>query len=201
MKYRPDSRVGEIVREVQQSIENEIYGHSRFQIENFIIGSQPTDYGKYKQCILELRSRIKNRDILIREIDKLETKKEKSDQDVAFTTLPAEECRKLAEHKIALENIDRELYILSDIFNKVKIKIDLSRRDELEIGYWNAKFEQELMYSWMIGGSITTNLVQSILSLPEECSARTKLLGTLKKNKMDIDRIDQSGPDSLSLKE
>jgi len=154
----------ELIQNISKEIRNEPYGHSEFQIRNFIIGSQPTIYGKYKQCVLELRSRIKNYQILLEKYDNLRSKDE----------LSLDEIKQVSEYEILLEDIRRETYIINDLYEEIKENIDLSRRDELEIEYWDEKFGQEATAHKISGYPLPVGLIQNILSLPNNC--RTKQL-------------------------
>lgn len=153
---------------IKDETKGEIRGHSDFQIRNFIIGSQPTYYGKYRQCILEMRARIKNHDSFKRSLELL--KKENNSMENEM---------KICEYEIALEDIEREMYIITEIFDEIKNNIDLSKKDDLEIEFWNKRFEQELMASLLTGNPISNSLVQNIIMLPDNCSSKKQVMSIL----------------------
>jgi hypothetical protein len=145
---------------------NETYGHSEFQIRNFIINSQPTDYGKYKQCVLEIRSRIKSYENIIIEYNKL-LEQEQKDHIVL---------KKISEFEIIIEDIKREVYIFYDIYKDLVGKIDLTKKEQLEEEYWNKKFQKELKSYVLIGQFPPISLIQSILDLPKYSEVRNELI-------------------------
>ena len=166
----------QIIKDIEDVSKDEIVGHSEFQIRNFIIGSQPTDYGRYTQCIKELRSRIKNYKNLISEIENINSKEEKTKKDIEL----------LSEYEIFIEDISRESYILYRILQELKEILDLSDKNKLEIEYWNAKFEKELISYWMTGTPLSPSLVQNVMSLPrDQCPVVKKLENYL----MSIERV------------
>ena len=161
----------ELIQEIDKEIRNEPHGHSEFQIKNFIIGSQPTKYGQYKQCVLELRSRIKNYNVLNERYSKM-----KSREDLSL-----DEIKQVSEYEILLEDLKRETYIISDLYNEIKKDIDLNRRDELEIEFWDVKFGKEVTDHQIAGCPLPVTLVQSILSLPNECRSKRMIIQHLNK--------------------
>lgn len=163
----------ELIQEISNEIRNEPHGHSEFQIKNFIIGAQPTIYGKYKQCVLELRSRTKTYKIIKERYDNIRSKEE----------LSSDEIKQVSEYEILLEDIKRETYIISDLYREIKEIIDLDRRDELEIEYWDEKFGQEATAHKISGYPLPVSLIQNILSLPNSCRTKQLLVQQLKENK------------------
>ena len=166
----------DMVRDFGEQTRNEILGHTRFQIENFIINAQPTDYGRYKQCVAEIRSRIKQREMAKAEIDKL--------RGLLNTTGAG--LKRIAELEILLEDVEREMYILGDVYDALRGRIDLSRRDELEREYWDAKFEHELLMHWLVGAPLSPSFAQNVLCLPDGSRAKNKLLSQLSIKQVDF---------------
>ncbi len=159
---------------IKNDISQEITGHTRFQIENFIIKAEPTDYGQYKQCVKELRGREKQCRTINEEIEKLNTKMKSGDLE------PSEYHKRLSEHQILLEDIKRETYIFYDIFLEIKERIDLENREELEIEYWNARFEKLLLTHWISGAPLPISLIESIQCLPsDKCPVVQKMYNAL----------------------
>lgn len=149
----------ELIDRLDEIIKNESTGHTEFQIRNFIIGQVPTNYGKYKQCILELRSRIK--------------------QYKNLQELKTEDIVKKSEYEITLEDLEREIKIFNNILEEIIPSLDLSKRDELEAEYWDQKFQKEILSYWASGIPVPPNLIQTILSLPSNSQARAKLVNLL----------------------
>jgi len=150
-------------------MKEEIAGHTEFQLRNFVIGSQPTEYGKYRQCLAELRSRIKNYELLSAKIESLKSKE----------SLSKEEIDQLSEHEILLEDLKRETYIIDRILEETKERVDLSKKDLLEIDYWDKKFGREMFACFVSGVPVSTSLIQNIMSLPDGCAAKNQLLETI----------------------
>ncbi len=163
----------EVIKNLKHEMKNESTGHSRFQIENFIIGPQPTDYGKYKQCVLEIRSRIKSHENINTAYLEIKNNSNKSTEDL----------EKKSQFEILMEDIKRELYIFIDIYEELKDKINLDNREELEAAMWDEKFCKELISHVLMGGSpIPVSLAQNIWSLPDGSSSKKQLSGLLHQN-------------------
>lgn len=157
----------ELIKDFKNNTKNnETYGHSEFQIRNFIINSQPTDYGKYKQCVLEIRSRIKSYENIMIEYNKL---LEENNKDLVSL-------KKISEFEIIIEDIKRETYIFYDIYKDLITKIDLSKKEELEEDYWDKKFHKELTSYVLIGQFPPICLIQSIMDLPKKAIVRNELI-------------------------
>lgn len=175
-----------LVSDIDKEIRNEPSGHSEFQICNFIIGSQPTIYGKYKQCVLELRSRIKNYKSIMSGYNKLKAKEKLSTNDI----------KQMSEYEICLEDIKRETYIISDLYKKIKKNIDLNNRDNLEVEYWDEKFGQEVAAHRISGYPLPVGLVQNILALPNTCRTKQLLIEQI----VNLKEIDNGSARSITDK-
>lgn len=151
----------ELINNVYKEIKDDFHGHSEFQIENFIIGSQPTDYGKYKQCVLELRTRINSYNNIEDKIKNLKKENENSKQ--------------IDDYLISLEDIKREIYIINKFFQELKEKIKDKDIKKLEIEYWDHKFQKEIMSHLMVGSPIPVGLLQNVMSLPDSCHAKQQI--------------------------
>lgn len=154
----------QLLKDLEEDVKDAVPGHSEFQIRNFIIGSCPTQYGRYKQCILELRSRMKN----YANLTKIQT-------DLQGGSDP-EKASKLSECELLIEDLKRETYILSGILQELKEGLDLTKKDELEAEYWDVKFHKDLVLHLQLGGlPIPIGLAQNIMSLPSGSPARQQL--------------------------
>lgn len=182
------NNIDNLVNKISEEIKNENTGHTEFQIRNFIIGSQSTLYGKYKQCVIELKSRTKSYKSIKKEIDNI--------KDNDFESL-----QKKFELENVLENIEKEIIIFNNIFEEIKSNIDLSDRNKLEKEYWNKKFEDELLSHWLINAPIPVNLVKNIMNLPQECSVKQKLLDFINVSSINIElKEDENGKKYINNK-
>ena len=188
------SRLLETIQDLRPNVMNESAGHSEFQIRNFIINAQPTPYGKYRQCVAELRSRIKTIEHAINKKTELDTLPECHPQDASQMS-ESDRLRKQVELDILIEDLGREIYIFRDVFCELENQVDLSRRDELEAEFWSKKFESDLIAHWMSGAPLPPSLVQNIMLLPDGAPAKQKLFkflscrleGSMKKRLVDTE--------------
>jgi len=180
----------EMINDLRHEIKDEPSGHSRFQIENFIIGQQATDYGKYKQCVLEIRSRIKSYETIHKAYHEI-----KNQDDKLRST---EDLENMASYEILMEDIKRELYIIIEIYEELKSKINLDNREELEADLWDKKFHKELMTHVFIGSPIPIGLAQNIMSLPDDSFSKKQLHGVIRQGLM-LQSIATSGNKELAL--
>lgn len=155
----------DFITNLYSEIKNDVHGHTEFQIKNFIIGSQPTDYGKYRQCILELRTRINTYNSLKQKLNELSQK----DNQTLF------ELKTIEEYSISIEDIKREIYIIYNIFLEVKENIKGKDLKELEIEYWDRKFDKEIISHLMVGNPIPVGLLQNVMSLPDNCKCKQNI--------------------------
>jgi hypothetical protein len=155
----------QLLKDLQEDVKDAVSGHSEFQIRHFIIGSCPTVYGQYKQCLLELRSRMKNYENLQKILGEIPEK----------TISDQEKAQKSSECELLIEDLKRETYILSNILQELKPQLDLTKKDELEAEYWDVKFHNELMLHVWLGYPVPVGLAQNIFTLPKESRSRKRL--------------------------
>jgi hypothetical protein len=195
-------------RELNDVLENDIaQRHSYFQLKYFVIGKEPTIQSKMWQCLRELRSRKDSFESMSLEIeetkDKLELldisierikqEKEKnrgidllSEKESDIRIRQAERKKKAAisnleqieERKKSLEEESR--FFLETFKNLQNIE-PLKNFDDLDAQkeYWSEKLSQKLNLKMLTNNHLDTELIETIVSLPDEMPIKKQTLATL----------------------
>ena len=165
--------------------------HSRFQIEQFILGAKhSTPWGTYKQTLRELHSRHDSlasagvaRELLVIDIEELSTKKTGGEYDARRDAVRLEAMRKsLAAADRNADDVRREYDVILARATELKAEIgDITdeRRDQLEADFWYEKFRRDAMLDVVLTGRIGRSTFELILSLPME--QRRRLVESLQK--------------------
>jgi len=157
---------------------------SDFQIKNFIINDQITDYKKIKQCLLELRTRYEQfedlmEDIELKKIDIEELEEQIENEENKFEIKRNKiklkrEKRKLNALNQSLNNLTNEIKSFEKIvetyineFGIDKIKDMLVNQEEYEPDYWKNKFIRSATFNLISSGRITDSLLEAISNLNE----------------------------------
>jgi hypothetical protein len=180
--------------------------HSDFQISNFIIGKETSNVGKQWQCLRELQARkesfrlvqleiedvkdnielaqidlaeadeeIKNKNITEIERSRLEIKKRKQVRQIQRLE------NGLEELKIKKQDIENETMMFINIFENITKSTGFLEYNDpaAQNEYWNKKFETELNLNSVMNLPIGSELIKSILALPEMSTVRKKVLDAL----------------------
>ncbi|MES0491870.1 MAG: hypothetical protein ABUK01_17880, partial [Leptospirales bacterium] len=137
--------------------------HTKFQLENFVIGQDQgvTTWGRYKQVLRELNTRVRNLKESRYRIKKLDIKIRKLEKQLSETT------DKLDKEDILLdienekynaglmnrdeEEVIREGEVLNNAYlhlkNEVNKELTDKTKDQLEEEYWVEKLKQDLQNS------------------------------------------------------
>ena len=152
--------------------------HTSYQIENFIIGMQGSEWSKYKQCLRELKNRVETLQGLKEE---LEIKKLKSNGNFSVFAFISKKKRRLNEIRQAqqkrslraLENdiigTEKELLKFAEIARRLKKKIgnlNPEKRALLEADSWYQKAKQMAAIDMICSHGISKATFEIILALP-----------------------------------
>lgn len=157
--------------------------HSKYQIENFIIGiNGRTQYGRYRQALRELYPRYRNIKNKISNILDLELQIEEwqPEQDETTTKFKLKESQKvvlmasLADARAALAQMLTEFKHFYSIATQIKDEIgDISGQvDQLEGEYWVQTFKEKIALELFANGRLSQGVLETILAMPE----RTEML-------------------------
>lgn len=179
--------------------------HSYFQLKYFLIGKEPTNQAKMWQCIKELQARKENLENLslqieeekdkieIQEINllKLNKTKNKDIDDLLKREIEVKErkinrsiknikntIKTLEEKKIFMEE-ECEFFIQT--FKNIEKVEPLKHFDDLEAQkeYWGTKLLEKVNLKILLENHIDTELVETILALPDDIPIKKQILNKL----------------------
>ena len=183
--------------------------HSDFQIENFMIGKEPTPNGQIWQCIRELQSRFESLENLKLEIEELydnmdlkkldmrilEIKRSKNSDVNLKEIFEAKNHIKLKKIKRKIKSMEKTLDSLLEKKNCLELESEkicnifkdlISKHgysdfedSKAQAEYWDAKFKLDLNLCSILGYNISIDLVKSAISLPEDTPVRKQVEGYL----------------------
>lgn len=179
--------------------------HSFFQLNNFIIGKEPTLQSKLWQCIREINARVETLESFEEEVlsaqenyDILNLKIEKIKADIS-----TERCdykRKISAIKLKklIRNYGKKDVVLKKLNNKIKNineELDFFVKTYLEIEkieklknfddvqsqneYWSAKLGNDLNLRFLLNLPTDLELCKTILALPNASQVKKQLLTAL----------------------
>lgn len=180
--------------------------HTNFQIEHFMIGKEFTTEGQIWQCIRELTSRsdsLKSISLELEDIDDnielLKIKIQKLQIKPTFSRNKEFEILNKKQKEIMIKKMERRLQasfntkknieerkeaVLKECEKIIEIFIKLNPENKLinidddknQLAYWNSKFGEEVALSSMLGYSISPEVVQSILALPNTAPVKAQMI-------------------------
>ena len=144
-------------------------GMTEFQLRNFVLGSQPTVWGAYRQACLEISQRREARETLRTKakllcVDLKELQLKGDERSVIQAEAIKRELDKL---KAGIKDIERELGIIGRAARELKSKLPDETWDEHQPEYWVKKLWREAWSALVTAGSIPRDVVQAAMSLPE----------------------------------
>lgn len=180
--------------------------HSYFQLKYFIIEKEPTIQAKMWQCLRELKSRKESLDSMDLEVEETKDKielidisiekaseeKSKAQSQILLERELSIKIRQLERQKKACLNTLKQLatrkkgieeesrFFLESFKNLQKIE-PLKNFDDLDAQtqYWTEKLSQKLNLRMLTHNNIDTELVETIVSLPDELPIKKQTLTTL----------------------
>ena len=169
--------------------------HSFYQLQCFVIGKEPTNQARLRQCILELKARKNS-------LEALELELEDQADNLALTNYEIEQLtlqdfkfendiqsRKLKRKKLSTEkqikeleqkrlHIAEEALFLVETYNRL-VKIEpLKNWDDIEVQkqYWNEKLKYELNLRFLLKQNMDLELLKTILALDNESPVKKEVL-------------------------
>lgn len=183
--------------------------HSYFQLKYFLIGKEPTIQAKMWQCLREMKSRRDSIAAIELEIEETKDKIELLDISIEKESLyeisgknPKESVLLQREMDINLRQLERKKKAgeksLSELFERKKwieeesrffletfknlYKIEpLKHFDDVDAQkeYWSEKLSQKLNLKMLTHNQLDTELIETIIALPDEIPLKKQALGTL----------------------
>ncbi|MDH5680678.1 MAG: hypothetical protein OEZ36_03755, partial [Spirochaetota bacterium] len=163
--------------------------HSKFQLENFVLGQEQgsTIWGQYKQALRELNQRINSLNTTQYKIKKRELAIKKLDRSLAQCQddIELEELElDIEQEKRKLENLFREEKeiihegnILTDAFLRLKKDVDCllaagKSKEELEKEFWIEKLKADVQNSVLSTSGASMTLLRAIRGMNDEEASR-----------------------------
>lgn len=188
-------------KEINEILKNEVaLKHSYFQLEYFVIGNEPTNQSKIRQCIIEIRSRKTDIDNINLELEELqdkkillelqldnikENKKVKAKEKEVRVRMTNRKIQSIDNKIIELEEVQRnkvdECNFLASLFKHL-IKIEPIREWEdpdVQKEYWDAKLLHEFRIRLLLGNNIDTELAKTIMALPDDTKVKNGIINLL----------------------
>lgn len=196
----------EVSKVLEQSVPQR---HSFFQLRYFVIGKEPTNQAKMWQCLREIKVRKESLDSIELELeeqnDGLElieveekvlglSKFEDKNQEIAELKNKENKIKikKLKRQKKAINSniiqllskkkyIEEELDFFLEMFKTLEKVEPLKSLDDVEAqkAYWSEKLAQKLNLKMLLGGQLESELVETIVALPDDMSIKKQILNTL----------------------
>lgn len=198
------SKENELLTEIDEVLKNDVsQRHSYFQMKYFIIGKEPTLQAKMWQCLRELKSRRESLSAIELEFEDLKDKLELLDISIKrfemaenLSDIDKDEIkikiRQINRQKNAirtnlLQLVDRQKWIkeesrffLDTFQNFVKIE-PLKHFDDIDAQkhYWSERLTQNLNLKMLSSNQLDTELIETIIALPDDMLIKKQTLGTL----------------------
>lgn len=174
--------------------------HTFFQLKHFLIGTAVTNQDKMYQCLLEMKNRKITLKAMQREID--ETQDQKSlleiDKDNFLEDNPKKKEIKLRQFQRKIDSMQEQIVSLTKkmtyieeeynflketliAINKIEPMKDWDS-EEVQLQYWNVKLTKDLSLRAIAGTPLDTQLVQTVLSMPQQTEVRKKFEALIQNN-------------------
>lgn len=200
------SKREEISKIIEKSVPER---HSFFQLRYFVIGKEPTNQAKMWQCLREIKARKDSLDSIELEIEEqkdtlelleLEEKvldlnnfkedtaeiNELKSQENRIKVKKAKRQKKSTTSNIAQllnrkKYIEEELEFFLEMFKTLETVEPLKSLDDVNAQkeYWAEKLTQKLNLKMLLGGQLESELVETIVALPDDMNIKKQILNTL----------------------
>lgn len=193
-----------IIAEMDEVLKQEVsQRHSYFQLKFFVIGKEPTIQSKMWQCLRELKTRRESLDSIELELEESKDKLELIDISIQKNSLSQStdeltqkeneiKIRQIQRQKKAIQKNQLQLaerkkwlyeeaqFFLDTFRNLLKIE-PLKHFDDIESQkqYWSDKLAQKLNLKMLTHNQLDTELVETIIALPDDMPIKKQTLGTL----------------------
>ncbi len=158
-------------------------GQSKYQNQNFVVGSQITPYKKVQQALLELQTRDNTRVEVEYSLKKNDIARKKLERELRDTEDPLD--KELLELEIEKSDYDRSLFAekLKHVHREMQTFIDeleetvdpnkgleyyLDTNEEEDRKYWQSRMAKQAACDIIAFGHIGTGNMDSIMNLPEQ---------------------------------
>lgn len=194
-----------LFKEMDEVLKNEVsQRHSYFQLKYFLVGKEPTVQSKMWQCLRELKSRRESLDAIELEAEDSKDKLELLDISIEKINLARSQADNLTQREsdIKIRQIERKKKAakanLLQIADRKKwleeesrffletykslLKIEpLKHFDDLDSQkqYWGERLAQKLNLKMLTQNQLDTELVETIVALPDDMPIKKQALGTL----------------------
>jgi hypothetical protein len=218
----------DIIDQINELSKNEIpQRHTYFQLKYFLIGNEPTNQSRMWQCLRELKTRRDSISSIHLEIDEtkdkidlLEIEKEKFDIEkkrmdatddshhkelnirIRQNNRKIEACKQnLIQLEERKKGILEECVFFADTFKNIEKIEKLKNFDDLDVQkeYWGAKLSRKLDLKLLNGGQIDSELIDTIMALPDEMPIKIAISNLLVKRQKDL--MQQAEKTNLPRKE
>lgn len=194
-----------LISEMDEALKYEVaQRHSYFQLKYFVIGKEPTVQSKMWQCLRELKSRresleaieleledskdkLELLDISIEKIDAARPQADNLTQRESDIRVRQIERQKKAAQANLLQLADRKKWLeeesrffLETFKSLLKIE-PLKHFDDVDSQkqYWGERLAQKLNLKMLTQNQLDTELVETIVALPDDMPIKKQALGTL----------------------
>jgi len=201
-----DSKKNEIYKAIEKAVPER---HSFFQLRYFVIGKEPTTQAKMWQCLREIKARNESLDALTLELEEQNDLLELLDLEEEMLNLTVfegdkEEIKEIKEKenrikikktkrkkKTTISNIaqllSRKKYIEEELEFFLEMLKSLEKIEPLKSlddanaqkEYWSEKLTQKLNLKMLLGGQLESELVETIVALPDDMNIKKQVLNTL----------------------
>lgn len=207
VKNKEENKEKEILKILEKN--NMPQRHSYFQLRYFVVGKEPTNQAKMWQCLREIRARKSSLDSIELEYEEqkdnlemleieektIEINKNKTENKELFNLIEKEneiKKRKITRKKKSIignmaellnkkKYIKEELDFFLEMFKAIEKTEPLKSLDDVESqkNYWSEKLTQKLNLKLLSGSAIDNELIETIVSLPDDMAIKKQVINTL----------------------
>lgn len=195
-----------LIQKIDEIVKNDVVSrHSYFQLKYFLIGKEPTNQSKMWQCLRELKMRKDNFKSLLLQIDeekdklelqeinllKLKNIKETEQDELSKKEIIIKERQisrvilKIKDDLIDLDEkkkfLEEECEFFLQTFKNIEKIEPLKHFDDLDSQkeYWGTKLLEKINLKILLENNIDTELVETVLSLPDDIPIKQQVLNKL----------------------
>ncbi len=186
-----------LIESIQERCSKIPDGTTEFQLRHFVVGSEPKGYGQFRQCVIELRSKVEflERGYIIRErilldLQELDLKSSclKDAIEIKRNQLAKfEKSIELRTSERGIKALENELKILLRLLSEIpKESIDIPEEQ-----YWEERTRRRVAINLSLNQPLSMDLVESVLNLPQSSSLRKWLEGIVYREDSDKGEIEE----------
>ena len=151
---------------------------TEFQLRNFVVGSEATEFGRFQQCLVELRNRITSleRSYIKRERINLDLQEKSSLLEQKTEEIIRRRAElDLLDSQIDLRDLNRSIATLegeAEDLKKILLGFSPEVIDTPEEQYWEQHLWRKVGLSIATNAPLSSNLIECILNMPEGSRVR-----------------------------